>query len=236
MGASTSTTIIEIICIDKSILVLRDGGANMVKGMRLAELPDLSCTAHTLQLIINEGLSSQRAVLDIIAILKSCATHFGHSVLAKQRLRTIQEELGVQKHNIIQAIPTHWNSTLHMLQRMYEQRRALNVYAGEHGHISCLSATQWDIVCNLTDTLVPIEDVTMEMSNSGSSAACIIPRVSVLKLMLQEEGPSSGGIKTLCKTMLDSLTKRFSKTEETKIIGLATFLDPRYKACACLCV
>jgi len=31
------------------VLVLRDGGANMVKGMKLAELPDLSCTAHTLQ-------------------------------------------------------------------------------------------------------------------------------------------------------------------------------------------
>ncbi|RXN24106.1 zinc finger BED domain-containing 4-like protein [Labeo rohita] len=202
----------------------------MVKGMRLAELPDLSCTARTLQLIVNEGLSSQRAVLDIIAILKSCATHFGHSVLAKQRLRAIQEEVGVPVHNIIQAVPTRWNSTLHMLQRMYEQRRALNVYAGEHGHISCLSATQWDIVCNLIDTLAPIEEVTMEMSNSETSAACIIPSVSVLKLMLREEGPSSAGIKTLRKTMLDSLTRRFSKAEETKILVLATLLDPRYKA------
>lgn len=61
---------------------------------------------------------------------------------------------------------------------MYEQRRALNVYAGEHGHISGLSATQWDIVSNLIDTLAPIEEVTMEMSNSESSAGCIIPSVS----------------------------------------------------------
>ncbi|KTF76384.1 hypothetical protein cypCar_00040455 [Cyprinus carpio] len=188
---------------------------NMVKGMRLAELPDLICTAHTLQLIVNEGLSSQRAVLDVIAILKSCATHFGHSVLAKQRLRAIQEEVGVPVHNIIQAVPARWNSTLHMLQRMYDQRRALNVYAGEHGHISCLSDTQWDIVCNLIDTLVPIEEVTMEMSNSESSAACIIPSVSVLKLMLREEGPSSAGIKTLCKTMLDRYKARAFASEET---------------------
>ena len=117
-----------------------------------------------------------------------------------------------------------------MLQRMYEQRRALNVYAGEHGHISGLSATQWDIVSNLIDTLAPIEEVTMEMSNSESSAGCIIPSVSVLKLMQQAEGPSSVGIKTLRKTMLDSLTKRFSKAEETKVLFLATLLDPRYKA------
>lgn len=112
---------------DCVVLVLRDGGTNMVKGMKLAELPDLSCTAHTLQLVINDGLSSQRAVLDIIATSKSCAGHFGHSVLAKQKLRAIQEELGLPTHSIIQAVQTHWSSTLHMLQRMFEQRRALNV-------------------------------------------------------------------------------------------------------------
>jgi len=55
----------------------------MLKGIKLTQLPDLSCTAHTLQLIINDILSCQIAVLYIIAILKSCATHFGHSVLAK---------------------------------------------------------------------------------------------------------------------------------------------------------
>lgn len=175
----------------------------MVKGMRLTELPDLSCSAHTLQLVINDGLSSQRAVLDIIATLKSCAGHFGYSILAKQRLRAIQEELGLPTHRIIQAVQTRWNSTLHMLQRMYEQWRALNVYAGEHGHISCLSAAQWDIVSNLIETLEPLEEVTLEMSHSESSASCAIPSASVLKLMLQQEGPSSAGIKTLRKTMLD---------------------------------
>lgn len=127
---------------DRVVLVQRDGGANMVKGMKLADLPDLSCTAHILQLVINDGLSSQRAVLDIIATWKSCAGHFGHSVLAKQRLREIQEELGLPTHSIIQAVQTRWNSTLHMLQRMFEQRRALNVYASDHGHIICPSAAK----------------------------------------------------------------------------------------------
>lgn len=31
------------------------------------------------------------------------------------------------------------------------------------------------------------------------------------------------------KTMLDSLTRRFSKAEDTKCLVLATFLDPCYK-------
>ncbi|XP_064816522.1 uncharacterized protein LOC135533058 [Oncorhynchus masou masou] len=217
---------------ERVVLVLRDSGPNMVKGVRLAEPPDFSCSAHTLQLVINDGLSCQRAVLNIIAMLESCATHFDHSVLAKQRLRAIQEELGLPKHSIIQAVQTRWISTLHMLQRMFEQKRALNAYAGEYGHISGLSAAQWDMVSNLIETLAPMEEVTVEMSHSNSTAACIIPSVSVLKLMLQQEGSSTQGINTLRKTMLDSLTRRFSKAEETKCLVLATVLDPRYKSYA----
>lgn len=45
---------------DCVVLVLRDGGAIMVKGMKLAELSDLSCSTHTLQLVIN-GLSVMMA-------------------------------------------------------------------------------------------------------------------------------------------------------------------------------
>ena len=54
-------------------------------------------------------------------------------------------------------MPTRWNSTLAMLMRMYEQRRALSVYGGEFGRISAVTAAQWDIVSNLIDTLSPFE-------------------------------------------------------------------------------
>lgn len=209
---------------DSVAIVLRDSGA---KEMRLAELPDLSCTAHTLQLVVNDGLSSQRAVTDIIAILKKCATHFHHSILAKQRLRDIQRELGLPEHNIIQAVPTRWNSTLHMLQRMLEQKRALTIYFGE---FAGPTAHQWDLVSDLIETLLPIEEVT-QVSHSNSPASCIIPCLTVLKMLLQDdEGPSTKGIRTLRQAMRESLDKRFSKVEDTKTVVLACLLDPRYKS------
>ncbi|XP_029966352.1 zinc finger BED domain-containing protein 4-like [Salarias fasciatus] len=214
---------------DRVTLVLRDSGANMVKGMRLAELPDLSCTAHSLQLVVHDGLSSQRAVTDVIAIIRKCATHFHHSVLAKQRLRVIQKDLGLPQHNIIQAVPTRWNSTLHMLQRALEQKRALNIYAGEHGGFACPTAYQWDIVSSLVETLIPIEEVTLEVSSNSASASCIIPSVAVLKMLLQDDGASTKGIGTLREAMRESLIKRFSKLEDLKPVVLACLLDPRYK-------
>nr|XP_023660962.1 zinc finger BED domain-containing protein 4-like [Paramormyrops kingsleyae] len=214
---------------DRVVLVLCDSGANMVKGLRLAEIPNLSCSAHTIQLVVTEGINSQRVVVDIIAKLKTCAKHFNHSVLAKQHLKRIQKDLGLPQHSIIQAEPTRWNSTLHMLQRMLEQKPALNIYAGEHGKFATPTADQWDIISNLIETLEPIEEVTLEISKSEASISSVIPSIAVLKMMLQQEGPNTRGIKTLRETMLQSLETRFAKMEETKCLVLATLLDPRYK-------
>lgn len=86
---------------ERVVLVLCDSGANMVKGTRLTEVPDLSCSAHTLQRVVNDGINSQRAVTDIVAKLKSSDTHFNHSILAKQRLKDIQKDLDLPQHTII---------------------------------------------------------------------------------------------------------------------------------------
>lgn len=198
------------------LLVLRDSGVNMVKGMRLAEMPDLSCSAHTLQLIINDGLSSKRVVGDILAKLKRIATHFNHSIIAQQRLSVIQKEIGVPQHSILQAVPTRWNSTLHMLLRMLEQKRAITANSSDHGHFTCPTADEWDVAANLVETLTPLEEVTQEMSKADSSASSIIPCVAVLRCLLESQGPTSKGIQTLRKTMLESLEKRFSKLVKVK--------------------
>ena len=169
-------------------------------------------------------------MLDVNAKLKTIAKHFNHSVLAKQHLKDIQKELGLPQHSLIQSEPTRWNSTLHMMQRMLEQKRAVNIYVGEYGKFATPTADQWDIIANLIDTLEPVEEVTLEISRSEASISSVIPSIAVLKMLLQSEGPpNTRGIKTLRETMLQSLEKRFAKIEETKCLVLATLLDPRYK-------
>lgn len=166
----------------------------------------------------------------MIAMLKKCVTHFQHSIMAKLFLKNFQRDLGLPEHNLIQAVPTRWNSTLHMLQRAFEQKRALNVYSGEHGGFTCPTAYQWDIVSNLIETLIPIEEVTLEVSYNNSSASSIIPCVTVLKMLLEDKGPSTQGIRTLREVMRESLIKRFAKLEDSKNVVLACLLDPRFKS------
>ncbi|CAB4065058.1 unnamed protein product [Lepeophtheirus salmonis] len=184
------------------MFVLRNSGGNMVKGMHFSEIPDLSCSAHILDLVINDGLSSQRVAVNIMAKLKKNATDFHHSVTAVQRLSKIQEELGVPQHFIIQTVQT-----------------------SDHGHFSCLSDEEWSIASNLADTLGPLEEMTLEFSREDSSTSFILPCPVVLHRLLESEGPTTRSI----QTMLNSLQKMFSKVKDSKEVVLACVLDPRYK-------
>lgn len=91
---------------DQVHLVVRDNASNMVKAMSDAELPDLGCFAHTLQLVVNEGVLSQRTVIDLIATARKIVGHFRRSCLAYDQLREIQRNLGLPQHCLIQDEPT----------------------------------------------------------------------------------------------------------------------------------
>ena len=126
---------------------------------------------------MQDGIKSQRIVVDVLAKFRRIATHFGHSVLAKQRLAAIQESLGLPTHSLIQPAPTRWNSSLHMLERMAEQKRAMTVYGTDHGQILLPGSNDWEIVNNLIITLKPFEDITLDISKESASISLIIPSV-----------------------------------------------------------
>ncbi|XP_077972379.1 zinc finger BED domain-containing protein 4-like [Styela clava] len=235
-GEYIGTTFLDLLQqwnIDKNrvFLVLRDSGANMVKGLNMVELPNLSCFAHSLQLVINDGLQAQRAVSDLLAKVRKIATHFNHSVLAKQRLQDIQQSLDLPVHAIVQSIPTRWNSALHMLQRVLEQKRSLSWYSAEHGHIqnSLPNEHEWSLIENLIETLEPFNRVTLDISRKDATISLIIPSVGVLKLLLGSSGPETRGIKSMREVMLRSINSRFCKIQENRQAMLACLLDPRFK-------
>ena len=108
---------------------MRDGGYN-----------SHGCFVHTLQLIINYGVLSQRMVKDTLAICQKIVGHFKHSPLAYIQLNEIQERLGLPPHCLQQDEPTQWNSTLYMLQSIIEQKMALAAYSSEHESIPQLTS------------------------------------------------------------------------------------------------
>ena len=208
-------------------LIVRDNAANMVKAMNDAGYPDLGCFTHTLQLIVHEGVLSQRSVKDTVAICRQIVGHFKRSPLAVSRLKEMQKSLGLPQHRLKQDVVTRWNSTLYMLQRIAEQKMALAAYTTE-GKISQLTPTQLDIINKTIAVLSPIEEITQSISSEAASTSLIIPFVRALRRTL-ENHEGDHGVRAMKQAMLTSLNRRYSDVESNPNLVLATLLDPRFK-------
>lgn len=209
-------------------LIIHDNASNMKKASREAQLPSMGCFAHTLQLVVNEGVLSQRAVIDILAISRKIVGHFKHSTLAYHRLNEIQDKLSMDKHRLVQDEPTRWNSTLYMLQSIYTQKMALAAYTTEYDSISMLTTHQLELVRKIIAVLEPVEEITKLISTDTASASVLIPLLRALEKSLSKHHDDSG-IQTMKSEMLSSLKRRFADVEEHKELIIATTMDPRYK-------
>ena len=90
----------------KGHLLIRDNAANIRLGAELANIESESCFIHTLQLALNDSIFSQRSIRDIIHVSRNIVGHFHHSPLATNRLKDIQNELGIPQHKLIQDVRT----------------------------------------------------------------------------------------------------------------------------------
>ena len=124
---------------DRIHLILRDNVTNIVKALTDASLPQFGCFAHTLQLVVHNGILSQKAVLNLLSASRKIVGHFNHSCKAYSCLRVIQQNLGLPQHRLIQDEPTRWNSSLYMLQRIIEQKVALVAYGTEYSVVQLTS-------------------------------------------------------------------------------------------------
>ena len=209
-------------------MVVADNASNMKKALREGRFKAQGCFAHTLQLIVNDGVLSQRAFIDTLSVCRSIVGHFKHSTIAYHKLDQIRDRLDINKHKLQQDEPTRWNSTLYMLQTIYEQKTALAAYATEHGSITMLSPNQIELTRKLIAALEPVEEITKMVSTDTASISVLIPLVKILKKALSKHDDDSG-IQTMKLEMLTSLERRFDDIEESQLLLIATCLDPRFK-------
>lgn len=102
---------------------------------------------------------SQPSVSDMIARIKRVVTHFNHSALAYDRLPKIQEDLNLPKKKLVQDVPTRYNSTFYLLQRLLEMKNAIVLYVTEHD-LQTSTANEWKLVENVIRLLQPFEEYT----------------------------------------------------------------------------
>lgn len=96
----------------KVVLILRDAGANMKRATTLGGYQSADCAAHKLNLVVQQGLLSQRSVNDVVAKCKKIASHFHKSSCNQKELEKIQKRLDDSKPvlKLVQQCPTRWTT------------------------------------------------------------------------------------------------------------------------------
>ena len=108
-------------------VAVTDNAANEVKAMSILKWDRISCFGHNLNLAVKAALTVPE-INDVLVKCRKLAYYFKMSAVAAGVLRTKQKQLTPEKRikNVIRDVPTRWNSTYDMLERISELTGALH--------------------------------------------------------------------------------------------------------------
>ncbi|XP_045172971.2 zinc finger BED domain-containing protein 4-like [Mercenaria mercenaria] len=177
-----------------------------------------SCFAHSLQLVVKDGLAQcGNHLKQLISKASTIVSYVRKSVLASEYL---EDEKRLQAANC-----TSWNSQLYMIQSV------LAVPEDKLSSLDCpqkLSSYERKLLGEVWQLLKPFEEATLEVQRERSvSASLAVPLCISLKA--QMKAMASTYNTNMVTTLKASLDKRQSKYEENEDYCMASILDPRFK-------
>ena len=115
-----------------------------------------------------------------------------------------------------------------MLERLVEQKTAVNLFSVQQGGISTLSASEWELAERVVRILQPFYAATLELSSDDACISVVVPLTAMLLGKLQSTGEDRGLLQ-LKAALHDSMNRRFVHIKREPHIIVATLLDPRFK-------
>ncbi|XP_060633780.2 zinc finger BED domain-containing protein 4 [Anolis sagrei] len=190
----------------------------------------VQCFGHTVNLIVNEAIKSQRMVQNLLSIARKICERVHRSAKAREKLAELQKEYHLPQHPLIQDVPSKWDTSFHMLERLIEQKRAIDEMSIECSFRELISCDQWEVMQSVCHALKPFEVASREMSTHMSTLSQVIPMIHILNRKIELLFEETMGIDTMLKSLKEAMVSRLSSTLHDPRYIFATLLDPRYKA------
>ncbi|XP_012645038.1 zinc finger BED domain-containing protein 4 [Microcebus murinus] len=200
------------------------------KTLNDGEYTSVQCFSHTVNLIVSEAIKSQRMVQNLLSIARKVCERVQRSPRAKEKLAELQREYALPQHHLIQDVPSRWNTSFHMLERLVEQKRAINEMSVECNFRELISCDQWEVMQSVCHALKPFDAASREMSAHVSTLSQVIPMIHILTRKVEMLFGETMGIDTMLKSLKEAMVSRLAATLHDPRYVFATLLDPRYKA------
>lgn len=211
--------------------VVTDNGRNFVSAVARSSWERLQCFGHTLQLCISDVKKEVSSFGLLCAKSRSIVGHYKKSTRARGRLLEIQNDMRMQALEVIQDVPTRWNSEHAMLARLLKLRAPISVELSESDSVENLSAQEWKLMNAVVKVLQPLEQATAELSaDHYPTLSQVIPLLHCTRVMLEEHISGADEAAPFASSLLRSLSTRFPDIKMAKVPALAMLIDPRFKS------
>ncbi|XP_039617003.1 zinc finger BED domain-containing protein 4 [Polypterus senegalus] len=194
-----------------------------------SEQASVQCFGHTIDLIVNEAIKSQRMVQNLLSIARKICERVHRSAKAKQKLGELQKAYNLPENQLVQDVPSKWNTSLYMLERLVEQKKAIDEMSIECSFRELISCDQWEVMQSVCHALKPFEVACQEMSNRTATLGQVIPLIHILNRKIDMLFDETMGIDNMLKSLKDAMVNRMSSMLHDPRFIWATMLDPRYK-------
>ncbi|XP_070410613.1 zinc finger BED domain-containing protein 4 [Nothobranchius furzeri] len=150
--------------------LVTDAAANMIACARMLQVRQTICIAHSINLIVRKSCDQISTLTELRNKARQIVTYFRSSTMAKEKLTQMQQQLGTPLHKLINEVPTQWNSTYHMLERLTEQKEAVWVsLASLKTDLTPLTPEEFEIIEEMLRVLAPFYQATRELSEEKKS-------------------------------------------------------------------
>ncbi|XP_026183111.1 zinc finger BED domain-containing protein 4 [Mastacembelus armatus] len=189
----------------------------------------MQCFGHTIDLIVSEAIKSQRMVQNLLSIARKICERVHRSAKAKEKLAELQRVHQLPENQLIQDIPSKWRTSFFMLERLVEQKKAIDEMSIECNFREMISCDQWEVMQSVCNALKPFEVACREMSNRTATLGQVIPLIHILNRKIDLLFDETVGIDNMLKSLKEAMVSRMSPCLHDPRYTWATMLDPRYK-------
>ncbi|XP_036905055.1 zinc finger BED domain-containing protein 4 [Sturnira hondurensis] len=200
------------------------------KTLSEGEHSSVQCFSHAVSLVVSEAIRSQRMVQNLLSMARKVCERVLRSPRAKEKLAELQTECGLPPHQLVRDVPSRWGTSLCMLERLLEQKRAVDAVAVQCGFRELISWGQWELMQSVCRALKPFDAASREMSSHVSTLSQVIPMIHILNRKVELLFEETVGIDTMLKSLKEAMASRLSAALHDPRYIFATLLDPRYKA------
>jgi hypothetical protein len=197
---------------------------------------DVRCCQHTMQLLVDDGLKSQKKISDLMSKIRQLSNHFAHSLESARQLQEVQERDGGRVLRFTRCNDTRWDSEYRTLQRMLEIEDSLRALMArrESKLPVALSGEEWSLCAELCKYLGLFREFSLEMQADSASLGPLLFFLRKVEAAASAAGAVRGlaAMKAahLANLYSDKTDKpRFGFVQKDNIYILAEALDPRLK-------